>query len=83
MCGGGVGVGGGVGDCSPLYFIYRSPKEEDYVALWPSADSCRGKKAKTCRCRKMFRLGGGVAPLPPASYAYARECQEFFFTNIV
>ena len=74
-----MGVGGGVGDCSPLYFIYRSPKEEDYVALWPSADSCRGKKAKTCRCRKMFRLGGGGSPpCPPLPTPMQENAKSFF-----
>ena len=73
-------MGGGVGDCSPLYFIYRSPKEEDYVALWPSADSCRGKKAKTCRRRKMFRLGGGGGspPCPPLPTPMQENAKSFF-----
>ena len=31
MCGGVRGEGG----YSPPFFIYRSPREEDYVALWP------------------------------------------------
>ena len=35
---------GGGGDYSPLSFIYRLPREEDYVALWPLPTHAGAKK---------------------------------------
>ena len=74
-------MGGGVGDCSPLYFIYRSPKEEDYVPCGPVPTHAGGKKAKTCRRRKMFRLGrggGGSPPCPPLPTPMQENAKSFF-----
>ena len=45
MCGGVCVWGwGGVGGVTHPFFIYRSPREEDYVALWPLPTHARARK---------------------------------------
>ena len=77
------GVGGGL--LTPFFYL-QIAKRRRLCGLVALADSCLGKKAKTCRRRKMFRLGGGGGggggespPCPPLP----TPMQEFFFNNSI
>ena len=72
----------GGGDYSPLSFIYRSPKEEDYVALWPSPTHAGARKPRHVGVGRCFdlQLGGGSRPLAPH---FLRIYMQEFFNNIV
>ena len=51
-----VCVGGGGGDYSPLSFIYRSPREEDCVTLWPLPTHAGARKIYISTITKSFSL---------------------------
>ena len=77
MCWG--GGGGGWGIAHP--FILSTDRQKRKI-MWPCGPvptHAGARKPRHVGVGRCFDLGGGVAPLPPASYAYARECQEFFF----
>ena len=79
MCWGGGGGGVGWGIAHP--FILSTDRQKRKI-MWPCGPvptHAGARKPRHVGVGRCFDLGGGgVAPLPPASYAYARECQEFF-----